>query len=322
MSGLLKRILGVVSGKQQLRIVFMGSPEFAVPSLEALHDSDHKILKVYSNPDRRRGRGSKTEPTAVKAKALELGLPTGDVENTEDPELIAELEKLKPDLLVVVAFRILPDALLAIPTKGAINLHASLLPRYRGAAPIHWAIRNGEYETGCTVFYLEREVDTGAVIGQIETRIDPDETTGELYERLRRIGAQLLVESVDRIANGDAESVPQDDAIASSAPKLFAEDAHITFKEDAQSIYNHIRSMIPHPGAWTLYGNQKVQILRARLGPQMDLMPGELIFAEGRYLLVGCSSGTVEIKDLKLPGKSRISGKDFANGYALNPGFK
>lgn len=154
MSRLLKRISGMVTGKGPLRIVFMGSPEFAVPSLEALHASDHKILKVYSNPDRRRGRGSETEPTAVKAKAQALGLPTGDIEKTDDPVLVSELEQLKPDLLVVVAFRILPDALLAIPTKGAINLHASLLPRYRGAAPIHWAIRNGEYETGCTVFFF------------------------------------------------------------------------------------------------------------------------------------------------------------------------
>lgn len=322
MSGLLKRVLGMVTGKGPLRIVFMGSPGFAVPSLEALHKSDHKILKVYSNPDRRRGRGSGTQPTEVKSKALELGLPTGDVEKSDDPTLIAELEKLKPDLLVVVAFRILPDALLAIPTRGAINLHASLLPRYRGAAPIHWAVRNGEYETGCTVFYLEREVDTGAIIGQVEARIDPDETTGELYERLRWIGAELLVESVDRIASGKEDPVPQDDKMASGAPKLFGGDAHIEFKEDAQTVYNHIRSMIPHPGAWTLYGNQKVQILRARRGPEIDLTPGELIFAEGRYLLVGCSSGTVEIKDLKLPGKSRISGKDFANGYTLSPGFK
>ncbi|MGM0505796.1 MAG: methionyl-tRNA formyltransferase [Bacteroidota bacterium] len=322
MSGLLKKITQLVTGKRSLRIVFMGSPEFAVPSLEALYNSNHKIVKVYSNPDRRRGRGSNTEPTAVKAKARELGLPTGDVEKTDDPALVDELEKLKPDLLVVVAFRILPDALLAIPTKGAINLHASLLPRYRGAAPIHWAIRNGEYKTGCTVFFLEQEVDTGAIIGQVEARIDPDETTGELYERLRRIGADLLVECVDRIASGKVDPVLQDDAQASGAPKLFRDDAHIDFQGEATSVYNHIRSMIPHPGAWTLYGNQKVQILRARLGPEIDLTPGELIFAEGRYLLVGCGSGTVEIKDLKLPGKSRISGKDFANGYSLTPGFK
>lgn len=165
-------------------------------------------------------------------------------------------------------------------------------------------------------------MDAGAIIGQIEARIDPDETTGELYERLRRIGADLLVDCVDRIASGKADPVPQEDALASGAPKLFREDAHISFGEDAQSVYNHIRSMIPHPGAWTRYGNQKVQVLRARLGPEIDLPPGELIFAEGRYLLAGCDSGTVEIKDLKLPGKSRISGKDFANGYALDPGFK
>ncbi|MEX1211298.1 MAG: methionyl-tRNA formyltransferase [Balneolaceae bacterium] len=322
MNGFLKRLSGMVRGKRPLRVVFMGSPEFAVPSLEALNDSDHKILKVYSNPDRRRGRGSETQPTAVKAKALELGLPTGDIEETNDPALAAELQKLKPDLLVVVAFRILPDTLLSIPSRGAINLHASLLPRYRGAAPIHWAIRNGEYETGCTVFFLEKEVDTGAVIEQTEVRIDPDETTGELYERLRHVGADLLVESIDQIAAGKVDPAPQESALASEAPKLFRDDAHIEFKEDAEAVYNHIRSMIPHPGAWTLYGNQTVHILRARRGPEIDLMPGELIFAEGRYLLVGCRTGTVEIKDLKLPGKGRISGKDFANSYSFDPGFK
>lgn len=315
--------MGMLEGIRKLfrkgiRVVFMGTPEFAVPSLEALAESDHRIVAVVTGPDKRRGRGAEPTPTPVKKRALELGLRVVEVESTRDPGLARRLEELKPDLLVVVAFRVLPPEVLEIPRIGAVNLHASLLPAYRGAAPIHWAIINGEKETGCSVFFLEESVDTGDVIGQERVRIGPDENTGELYERLKRVGAELLVRSVDEIARGEAERIPQDESLASEAPKIFSEDARIDFTGDSEQVHNFIRGMNPHPGAWTLYGNLKMNVHRSKIGPDIDLQPGELIFAEGLYLLAGCGSGSVELAEVQLPGKNRISGRDFANGYNLD----
>lgn len=301
-----------------MNIVFMGSPDFAIPSLNALHDSVHQIQAVISTPDKRRSRRGVMTPTAVKGRAVELGYPVHAFESTSDPELESLLHKIKPDLLVVVAFRILPPGILEIPNRGSINLHASLLPRYRGAAPIHWAIINGEEETGCSVFFLNETVDTGNVIRQVRTRIGPDETTGDLYARLKELGATLLIESIEQIARGDVEGVPQQESEATSAPKLFSTDAHIDFSHSSTDVHNRIRGLSPFPGAWVHYKGEKMNLYRSRKGPDLDLAPGELLFAEGRYLLAGCGEGTVEIRELQLPGKSRISGNDFANGYDLD----
>lgn len=300
-----------------LRIVYMGSPEFAVPSLERLNASEHKILAVASNPDKRRGRGGGTSPTPVKEKALELGLPVIDVESTGDPALANQLRELNPDLLVVVAFRILPSEILDIPKFGAVNLHASLLPRYRGAAPIHRAVMKGETKTGCTVFFLNQDIDTGDVINQVETPIGPDETTGEVYERLKKIGAELLVEAISLIDRGKAETRSQDELDATPAPKLYAADTEIDFTEPAADVHNKIRGLSPFPTAWTTYKGEKLNIYRSKVGPDKPLEPGELHISD-HQLLVGCGSGTVELMDLQPPGKKRMKGIDFANGYDLD----
>ncbi len=256
-------------------------------------------------------------PSVVKKKAVELGYPVIETDSTRDSEFIEKIRNLNPDLLVVVAFKILPPDLLSVSRYGAINLHASLLPKYRGAAPIHWAIINGEKETGCTVFFLEKNVDTGHIIKQKPTVIGPDETTGDLYNRLKDLGAKLLVDSVDMIRNGDITKIPQNHDKATQAPKLFSDDGKIDFNDSSENVHNKIRGMSPFPGAWTDYDGHKLNIYRSRRGPDINLEPGELVFTNGK-LLAGCNSGSVELVEVQMPGKKRVKGTDFANGYDLN----
>ncbi len=299
-----------------LNLIFMGSPDFAVPSLEELHQSHHQISAVVSNPDKRRGRRRKPQPTAVKQRAVEMGLTTIDVEDLNSDEFRKKLAQLKPDLLVIVAFRILPSSILEIPKIGSINLHASLLPKYRGAAPIHWAVISGESETGCTVFFLDEKVDTGKIISQGETEIGPMETTGDIYERLKDSGAKLLAESVNRIAEGNVRPVPQNHGEATSAPKLFRENTEIDFNKSALEVHNFVRGLNPFPVAWCRYGDKKLNIYSTVPEPDKNLSPGSLTFEENR-LFVGCGRGAVEVVELQLPGTKVMSGREFANGYSL-----
>jgi methionyl-tRNA formyltransferase len=299
-----------------MRIVFMGSPDFAVPGLKKLANSQHDILAVVSGPDKRRGRGSKKEPTDVKRTALELKLPVIDVVDLNERQFQDNLQELSPDLLVVVAFRILPSEVLEIPYKGSVNLHASLLPKYRGAAPIHHAIMNGETETGCTVFFISEKVDTGLIIDRKKTIIRPDETTGELYDRLKILGADLLLESINKIESGNYEPFQQDHNLATPAPKLFKEDARINFNMPGRDVHNKIRGLSPFPGAWCKYEDKKMNLYRSRVGPDLDMEPGDLILRDHK-LLAGCKEGSVELVEVQLPGTKRMSGPEFANGYEL-----
>ncbi len=300
-----------------MRIVFMGSPDFAIPSLEELHRSDHEIVSVVSNVDKRRGRRSKPTPTVVKKRALELDLPVIEVEELDDPSFYEQLKALDADLFVVVAFRVLPPKLLGLPTKGSINLHASLLPKYRGAAPIHWAIINGENKTGCTIFFLDEKVDTGQIIKQKETEIGPDETTGDVYNRLKKMGGKLLAEAVDEIDRETYKLRPQDHGKATPAPKLFTDDCKIDFNQPAQKVHNKIRGLSPFPTAWALLDDQKFNIYRSTLGPDKKVDAGRLEMHDGN-LLVGCKTGTLFLKEVQLENKRRMDGRDFMNGYNGN----
>jgi len=306
---------------EPLRIVFMGSPDFAVPSLEKLYDSDHEVVSVVSGKDKRRRRRGTPEPTAVKRRALELGLDTFDADNMKSPELREYLHSLNADLFVVVAFKILPPALLEIPAYGSVNLHASLLPKYRGAAPIHWAIIEGEKETGCTVFFLDKSVDTGKIIGRSSTPIGPDETTGELYERLMHLGANLLAESVDLIAAADYTVTPQENSKATAAPKLFKDNTKIDFTLSARRIHNFVRGLNPFPLAWCTYNGEKMNIYKTAIGPSVSLKPGEL-FSDEKGVIAGTGSGTVRLLELQLPGRKRMTGPEFSNGYDLSVDLK
>jgi len=297
-----------------MRIVFMGSPDFAIPSLEKLYDSSHEIVAVVSNVDKRRGRRSQPSPTPVKARALELGLPVITAEALDDPAFHKQLKSLEADLFVVVAFRILPESLLALPRKGSINLHASLLPKYRGAAPIHWAVMQGEQVTGCTIFFLDKQVDTGKIIKQKQTEIGRNETTGDVYDRLKEIGSSLLVVAVGEIAEGSYQLTKQNHEEATPAPKLFTDDCKVDFDRPATIVHNNIRGLSPFPTAWALLDGKKFNMYRSRVGPDTSLAPGELEMQQDQ-LLAGCSRGTVILEKVQLQGKKRMSGKDFMNGY-------
>jgi len=297
-----------------MRIVFMGSPDFAIPSLEKLNNSAHEIVSVVSNIDKRRGRGSKSSPTAVKKKALEFDLPVIEVEDLNDPQFHDQLKSLNADLFVVVAFRILPSSILSLPAKGSVNLHASLLPKYRGAAPIHWAIMEGESETGCSIFFLDENVDTRNIIRQQKTPIGKNETTGDLYKRLKKMGGELLLNAIEDIDKGLVDTFPQDDDKATPAPKLFTEDCKVDFQRSAQEVHNKIRGLSPFPTAWAKLDDMKFNLYRSQLGPQKKLAPGRLQMHQDN-LLVGCNLGTVILDEVQLQGKQRMSGKDFMNGY-------
>ncbi len=297
-----------------MNIVFMGSPEFAIPSLEKLFNSHHTISAVVSNVDKRRGRGSQTAPTPVKARALELGLKVIEVEDLRSKDFANELKELDADLFVVVAFRVLPVSVLEIPKIGSVNLHASLLPKYRGAAPIHWAVMNGEEKTGCTIFFLDEKVDTGNVILQKELFIDSNETTGEVYTRLMEEGSNALLDAVNSIENKSYTLLQQDDSKATPAPKLFKDDCHVHFNEPAESVHNKIRGLSPFPTAWAMWNGQKFNMYSSKLGPIANVDPGELFEREGK-LLVGCKDGTVELLEVQVPGKKRMNAEEFLNGY-------
>jgi methionyl-tRNA formyltransferase len=297
-----------------MRIVFMGSPDFAVPSLEKLHKSRHDIVAVVSGVDKRRGRGNKLTPTPVKAKALKLGLPVIEVEDLKSDEFVLQLRRTEPDLFVVVAFRILPPKVLKIPRKGSINLHASLLPKYRGAAPIHWAVINGEEETGCSIFFLDEKVDTGQVILQESIPIGENETTGDVYEKLMNLGSELLVDAVDQIEHDTYVSKVQNHEEATGAPKLFSEDCKISFDDDARNVHNKIRGLSPFPVAWTTLNGKRFKLYRSKYVPDLSIKPG-VIKIVGDHVYVGCGSNAVELIEVQLQGKQKMGAMDFFQGY-------
>jgi methionyl-tRNA formyltransferase len=299
--------------RKPLDIVFMGNPDFSVPSLQQLHQSRHNVVAVVTGSDKRRGRGGALSPSPVKSAASALSLHVIEADNMRDPALHRQLAALAPDLLVVVAYKLLPPEMLAIPKTGSLNLHASLLPKYRGAAPIHWALINGETETGCTVFLLDEGMDTGMILGQEKTAVGQLETTGDLYDRLKVMGAGLLVRTVDRIADGTHAVQPQENARATRAPKIQPEDARIDFQGDMVQVHNFIRGMSPFPGAWTLHEGRKLKIYRTEPAPGGELSPGEAAVIDGRGR-AGCRNGCVILAEVQPQGKKRMSGTDFLNG--------
>ncbi|MBO6571632.1 MAG: methionyl-tRNA formyltransferase [Balneola sp.] len=299
----------------------MGSPDFAIPSLEKIFNSNHTIQAVVSNVDKRRGRGSELAPTIVKSKALELGLPVIEVEDLKSEEFEKTLKELNPDLFVVVAFRILPKNILEIPKIGSINLHASLLPKFRGAAPIHWAVIKGEVETGCTIFFLDEKVDTGNIILQKKIPIGDNDTTGDIYSKLMEEGSEQLLAAIDLIESDNYDLKKQEDSKATPAPKLFNENTRIDFTKTAGEVHNLIRGLNPFPVAWTTWNDKKVKIFSSKLGPEIKVAPSKLLEKEGK-LLAGCREGTIEITELQLPGKKRMSSAEFINGYTVEGYFK
>lgn len=303
-----------------MNIVFMGSPDFAIPSLENLYNSEHTIKAVVTNVNKRRGRGGLTSPTPVKEKAIELGLPIIEVQDLKSDEFLQSLTSLNADLFVVVAFRILPKHILKLPAIGSINLHASLLPKYRGAAPIHWAVINGDEKTGCTIFFLDEKVDTGKIILQKETEIGWEENMGDVYQRLMSMGSELLLEAVNLINSGVYSLQNQDDTHATPAPKIYKKHTHIDFNKPAEEVYNKIRGLSPFPTAWASLEGEKVNMYKAKIGTTANINVGEILIKDQK-LLVGCKDGTLELVHIQLPGKKRMEVSHFLKGNTLNGVF-
>lgn len=299
----------------------MGSPDFAVPSLEKIHASGFEVVSVVTNVDKRRGRGNETAPTPVKEKAVELGIPVIEVEDLKSEKFSDDLKKLNPDLFVVVAFRVLPKSILEIPKIGSVNLHASLLPKFRGAAPIHHAVINGEKETGCTIFFLDEKVDTGKILLQRRTPISDSNTTGDIYTKLMSLGSDTLLEAIQMISSGEYELLPQNNEEATPAPKLFKHNTEIDFNQPAEKVRNFIRGLNPFPTAWTTWNDELFKIHSAEIGPNLKLEPGKILVKDPK-IYVGCNIGTLELKQIQLPGKTKMKGKDFLHGYEVEGFFQ
>jgi len=308
------------------RIIYMGTPEFAVGPLRALLDSGADVVAVVTAPDREAGRGRQLMPSAVKQFALERGLPVLQPEKLRDPDFLASLRALEPTLAVVVAFRMLPEVVWSLPPMGTINLHASLLPQYRGAAPINWAVINGETRTGVTTFFIRQEIDTGDVIYQETVDIGPETTAGELHDRLCEVGSALMVRTVSDVLAGRNPKQPQasfHEADLRSAPKIFREDCRIDWNRPAHAICDHIRGLSPYPAAFTSLVAEGSEVLPLMMkifrGKKVDGtgIPGTLSTDGRTYLRVACADAMVQLEEVQQAGKRRMSVADLLRGTNL-----
>jgi len=301
----------------------MGTPTFAVNSLEQLTQAGHEIIAVITQPDRPKGRGKKLSPPPVKEKALELGLKVLQPEKVKDSIFIEKLQQLNPQVIVVVAFgQILPKAILDLPEYGCINVHASLLPRYRGPAPIHWAIINGETESGVTTMLMDEGLDTGDMLLKARVLIDQNITTGELHDRLAILGGQVLVETLEKLEKNLLKPEPQNHELATYAPLLTKEHEKIDWKKSAVSVHNLVRGMNPWPGAYTFIEDRRIKIKETRLKDKLDLQgqPGEVLAITSEGLWVQTGDKPLLITKVQPSGKNEMSVNDFVNGYRIKPG--
>jgi len=299
-----------------VRIIFMGTPDFAVPSLQALLDGGHEVCAVFTQPDKPKGRGHKLMPSPVKALALEYGLPIFQPSTLRKEDVQREIAALDADLAVVVAYgKILPQAVLDMPRLGCINVHGSLLPRYRGAAPIQWAVLNGEEVTGVTTMFMAAGVDTGDILLRRETPVGPEETAGELFDRLKDIGAELLMETIGELEKGSLHPIPQNDAEATLAPMLTKEMSVVDWSRPAPEVHDWIRGLNPWPGAVVTLEGRRLKLLASQV-VEGSGTPGEARCVDGE-LLICCGTGAVRITQLQSPEGKRMSGKNYLLGHPL-----
>lgn len=302
---------------KDLRIIFMGTPEFAVASLDALVQSGANIIAVITALDKPAGRGMKMTESAVKKYAVEKGLNVLQPEKLKDPAFIDSLKALNADLQIVVAFRMLPEIVWNMPPMGTINLHGSLLPQYRGAAPINWAVINGEKETGVTTFKLKHEIDTGDILLQESFPIGEDETAGDVHDKMKEIGAQLLVKTVQGLADGTLKEVGQStSAELKHAPKIFTETCQINWNKSVDEIYNLIRGLAPYPGAFTALDGKTLKIFKARKQKETpSINPGEMQTDGKKYLRFACIDGYIYVEEVQLEGKKKMNIEDYLRGH-------
>jgi len=308
---------------KDLRIVFMGTPEFAVPSLRRLVAESYNVVAVVTAPDKPAGRGQQLRKSEVKIAAEELGLPILQPEKLKAPEFVDAMRALRPDLGIVIAFRMLPEVIWAMPRLGTFNLHASLLPQYRGAAPINWALINGETETGITTFLLNHEIDRGAILGQKRVPIAPEDNVGTLYDRLMNLGPELVSETVERLAAGAIQPLEQEQIETTDlkpAPKIFKEDCRIDWRWNGERIVNFIRGLSPYPAAWSPMYRQDAEattakIFKARFEAAPAVLPGTIRSDAPDELAVACADGWIQVAEIQLAGKRRLSAHDLLLGF-------
>lgn len=302
-----------------LRIVFMGTPGFAVPSLNILLENGYKVVGVITSTDKLGGRGKKKViESEVKQFAISKGLKILQPSNLKSPAFIEELRSLKANLQIVVAFRMLPEVVWAMPKLGTFNLHGSLLPKYRGAAPINWAVINGDKETGVTTFFLKKEIDTGDLIFQERMPIGPNETAGEVHDQMMILGAKTVLKTVKAIEKQAVNPQQQDDTQATKAPKIFHETCEIDFNQNSQAVHNFIRGMSPYPAAWTILDDKKLKITRAKFHlADHQLTPGTFQTDNKNYIHIATSDGFIEVELLQLQGRKRMDTVAFLNGYTI-----
>lgn len=306
-----------MSEKKKLRIVFMGTPDFAVPSLEILAEHGYEVAGVITAPDKPAGRGRKLKASPVKRYALENGLKVLQPRNLKAESFLEELRALDANLFIVVAFRMLPVVVWSMPKYGTFNLHGSLLPDYRGAAPINWAVINGEGKTGLTTFFLQHEIDTGEILLQEEVDIGQDSTAGEMHDKMMTVGANLVLDTVRGIESNTLSSKPQGPFDpAKKAPKIFTEDTFINWTKAAKDIHNFIRGLSPFPGARFEACGKTFKLLRAK-PVEGDLAPGEIDSDEKQFIHIGTGKGAIEVLEIQAPGKKAMKVKDFLNGNGL-----
>ena len=304
-----------------MRVVFMGTPDFAVDCLDILVENGHDVVGVFSQPDKPQGRKQIMTPPAVKARALELGLDVYQPVSFKDGEAAELLEKLAPELIVVVAYgKLIPQRVLDIPKYGCINVHASLLPKLRGAAPIQWSVINGEKETGVTTMQLDAGLDTGDILLVKKTEIEPNETSGELFDRLKVLGAELLIETINAILDGTLNPIKQDDSQSTYASMLDKKLSPVDWTKTAQQVHDHIRGLEPWPVATTVINEKIVKLYGSRLSGTYNKQAGEVVKADNE-LIVCCGDGNaVSITQIQAQGKNKLNAADFLRGFKIEKG--
>lgn len=317
--------------KKDLRIVFMGTPDFAVASLRILVENHYNVVGVITMPDKPSGRGHKIQYSAVKQYALEQNLHILQPEKLKDESFIQDLRALKADLQIVVAFRMLPEIVWNMPRLGTFNLHASLLPQYRGAAPINWAIINGEKETGATTFFLTHEIDTGKIIAQERIPIGESDNVGKIHDELMDMGADLVKKTVDLLLEDKVDAIPQeqffqDETELKSAPKIFKDTCRIDWNQSVEQIYNHIRGLSPYPVAWSELCISEEEIITVKIYSankiitETHLSNGYISTDNKTYLSIGCTGGVIDVKEIQLPGKKAMTIEELLRGYKFPEG--
>ncbi len=305
------------------KLIFMGTPEFAQPTLKALIDHGHDVRAVVTQPDRPKGRGRTLAPPPVKQMAAEHGIEVLQPEKASDPFICDRLKRKEPDLIIVLAFgQILRPALLEVPKWGAVNIHASLLPKYRGAAPIQWAILNDEPRTGLTLMRMDEGLDTGPILFQTETQILKDETAGQLHDRLAELAGEMIIEALSAMAQGAIREQPQDNASATYAPKIERPDCVIDWNQKAGKVSALIRALDPRPGAATRLGDKQIKLFSSRIidDERLGVVPGRVVKDGGGALLVEAGRGVIEAREIQLPGRRRLSAAEFLKGASIPEG--